>query len=181
MGLDYRFVTVIPNEHRERMYEYIKNNGALFDSGCTVIHFPMDSFILKYLEGGYDWKPHYDQEEIEKHIEPDGKASIGCIYIKEREQPGGELEVSLTAATTDMSLLFRDSFSISKWFVQMSIELNSILTYLDKEDDGVRILFYQGAPVQLDLSSDTHLGNLRDRFLPLVQDFARRYEHFEDR
>lgn len=179
MGLDYSFTTVIQENQKSKLYDYIKQHGRLDRKDCSCLFFEMDSFILKYLEGGYDWRPHYDKTEIEKHIEPDGKASIGSIYLKERKLSSDEIEVSFTAATSDMSLLFKDSISISRWFIGLSKEVNSIITYIDLEDEGVRIMFYKGSSVQLDIRGDNHLGYFRDNFLGMIQDFSQRYLHFE--
>ncbi|MCM3496925.1 hypothetical protein M4D52_26110 [Paenibacillus lactis] len=82
MGLDYGFIAVIPKEEKDRLFEYIRKHGTIDDGNCACIHFDLDSFILKYLEGGYDWTPHYDKAQVDYFIEPDGKARIGCIYIR---------------------------------------------------------------------------------------------------
>ncbi|NQX64643.1 hypothetical protein HQN90_00750 [Paenibacillus alba] len=146
MGLDYQFILIMQESNRDKLFEYVRKNGPLDYSGCASLHFEMDSFIFKYLEGGYDWKPHYDKSEIERFIKPNGKASIVCIYISIKKLDGlnDEIEVSFTAATSDMSRLFEDSISISKWFTDLSMEVNSIITYLDLEDDGARIIYFKG-------------------------------------
>jgi len=162
------------------LVDYIKSNGSIDSGNCVCIHFEMDSFIMKYLEGGYDWSPHYDQSQVQFFIEPDGKARIGCIYIfvKELENHPDEIEVTLTAATSDMSLLFRDSVSISRWFVEFSKELNAIMTYIDLEDEGAKIIYYNGAEVNLMLKSNHHLADLRHTFLDMITAFHTRYEHY---
>ncbi|WHX49589.1 hypothetical protein QNH46_02560 [Paenibacillus woosongensis] len=71
-----------------------------------------------------------------------------------------EIEVSFTAATSDMGLLFRDSVSITRWFVELSKKINSIITYIDLEDEGVRIVYFNGSDVSLELKSNHHLGDL---------------------
>ncbi|KZE73421.1 hypothetical protein AV654_32615 [Paenibacillus elgii] len=182
MGLDYRFILITQESYRDKLFEYVSKNGSLDYGGCASLHFEMDSFIFKYLEGGYDWRPHYDKAEIERFIEPNGKASIGCIYIsiKKLDGPNDEIEVSFTAATSDMSRLFEDSISISKWFTDLSMEINSTITYLDLEDDGARIIYFKGLPVRLDLKGDSHLGNLGSNFFDIVKEFSIRYEHFRE-
>lgn len=182
MGLDYSFITVIHKREKDRLFEYIRKHGTIDYGDCACIHFDLDSFILKYLEGGYSWVPHYDKSEVDLHIEPDGKASIGCIYIstKDLENDLDEIEVSLTAATSDMSLLFRDSVSITRWFVELSKEINSIITYIDLEDEGVRIVYFNGSDVNLELKSNHHLGDLRRNFFDIIKAFYVRYEHFKE-
>ncbi|MEK8132974.1 hypothetical protein WMW72_34355 [Paenibacillus filicis] len=183
MGLDYSFVTVIHDHYRDKLFEYIKKHGTLSYGDCACIHFEMDSFILKYLEGGYDWTPHYDKTRVEEYIEPDGKARIGCIYISVRELEGTnkEIEVSFTAATTDMSLLFKDSVSISRWFITLSKELNSIITYIDLESEGIRIIYCKGLELRLELNGgEYHLSELSKSFLDIIKEFSVRYRHFEE-
>lgn len=182
MGLDYSFITVIHKKQKDRLIEYIRKHGTIDYGDCACIHFEMDSFILKYLEGGYSWTPHYDKSEVNFYIEPDGKARIGCIYISARELEGNldEIEVSLTAATSDMSLLFRDSISITKWFIELSREINSIITYIDFEDEGVRIVYFNGSEVNLELKSNHHLGDLRRNFFNIIKEFYVRYKHFKE-
>lgn len=182
MGLDYSFITVIHKKQKDRLIEYIRKNGTIDYGDCACIHFEMDSFILKYLEGGYSWAPHYDKSEVDFFIEPNGKARIGGIDISTRELEGNpdEIEVSLTAVTSDMSLLFRDSVSITRWFVEMSREINSIITYIDLEDDGVRIIYFNDSEVNLELKSNHHLGNLQGNFFDIIKAFYVRYEHFKE-
>lgn len=181
MGLDYSYKIIINKNEKEHLYKYLREHGTIDYGDCVCIHFDMDSFILKYLEGGYDYKPHYDKIEISTHIKPDGKASIGCIYIsiKEIEGQNDEIEVSLTAATSDMSLLFKDSVSINNWFVGLSKELKSIITYMDMEDEGVKIFYFNGSQVDLELKSKQHLGDLRMIFFDVIKTFCERYPHFE--
>jgi hypothetical protein len=181
MGLDYSFVTVIPKHQLKHVYEYIRKNGTI-DSGTSAsIHFDMDSYILKYLEGGYSWQPHYDREEIELFIEPDGKARIGSIDLSTRELEGypDEIEVTFTAVTSDMSRLFQDSVSITQWFIELSKAFEAVLTYIDLEDEGARIIYCHGAEVHLELRGKQHLANLRESFFEIMTAFSNRYPHFD--
>ncbi|MDQ0496068.1 hypothetical protein [Paenibacillus brasilensis] len=182
MGLDYSFKIVMNKNEKEDLYEYIRKHGSIDYGNCACIHFDMDSFILKYLEGGYGWNPHYNKLEISTHIKPDGKARIGCIYISitEIEGQNDEVEVFLTAATSDMSLLFRDSVSINRWFIELSKEMNSIITYIDMEDEGVKIIYFKGSQIDLEIKGKQHLGDLRKIFFDIFKEFYVRYKHFEE-
>ncbi|MHA7967766.1 hypothetical protein ACX93W_26995 [Paenibacillus sp. CAU 1782] len=181
MGLDYTFVTIIPKHQLEHVYAYVRNHGVIHSGNSASIHFPLDSFILKYLEGGYSWRPHYDQEEIELHMEPGGKASIGGIDLSTRELEDypDEIEVSFTAVTSDMSRLFQDSVSISQWFVGLSKSCDAVLTYIDLEDEGARIIFCHGTEVHLELRGNNHLADFRETFFEMMTAFYNRYPHFE--
>lgn len=88
MGIDYGYITVIPEKNYNKVYDFISSHGELTagfkSTKCAVLHFDLDSFILNYLEGGYDYQPHYDKEEIEKHLVDPYKVCIGCIYMYDR-------------------------------------------------------------------------------------------------
>ncbi|MFB0842072.1 hypothetical protein [Paenibacillus oleatilyticus] len=179
MGLDYSYTIVIDEKDVDPLRDYLKEHGEL-SGDCACIRFEIDSFIMKYLEGGYDGTPHHDRAEIEQFIGNDGKARIGCIYIKESKLPdvNGELSVSFTAATSSMSLLLRDSYSIHRWFIRLSKEFHSILTYVDLEHEGHRLIYYRGQEINIELKGEGHLEIGKSELLSIIQDFTDRNRHF---
>ncbi|MCP1307321.1 hypothetical protein [Paenibacillus tyrfis] len=179
MGLDYSYTIVIDEKDVEPLRDYLKEQCEL-SGNCACIRFEIDSFIMKYLEGGYDGTPHHDRSEIEQYIGNDGKAKIGCIYIKESKLPNasGELSVSFTAATSSMSLLLRDSYSIHRWFIGLSKEFHSILTYLDLEHEGHRLIYYRGKEINIELKGEGHLEVGKSELLGILKDFTDRNRHF---
>ncbi len=181
MGLDYSYNIVIDEKDVGRLRHYLAEHCEL-SGDCACIRLEIDSFIMKYLEGGYDWTPHHDRAEIEKYIGNDGKAGIGCIYIKERKLPNasGEISVSFTAATSSMSLLLRDSYSIRQWFIRLSKEFHSILTYLDLEHEGHRLIYYRGQEINIELKGEGHLEVGKSELLSILQDFTDRSRHFDE-
>lgn len=180
MGLDYQFVVVIKEHNRAALWKYVEEHGEHLDT-YIIAHFAMDSFILKYLEGGYSYSPHYDVEEIQQHILADGKAGIGCIDIGERklEHTENEVAVSFTAVTSDMSLLFRDSVSIHRWFIELSQAADAVMTYLDLEYEGERLIYYRGNEINIGLQGEGHLKVGKQRFIEIIEAYANRTVHFD--
>ncbi|PZM66114.1 hypothetical protein QJQ58_08850 [Paenibacillus dendritiformis] len=180
MGLDYQFVVVIKEHNRAALWKYVEEQGEHLDT-YIIAHFPMDSFILKYLEGGYSYAPHYDAEEIQQHILADGRARIGGIDIAERklEHTENEVAISFTAVTSDMSLLFQDSISIHRWFIGLSQAADAVMTYLDLEYEGERLIYYRGDEINIELKGEGHLDVGKQKFLEIIEAYANRTVHFE--
>ncbi|WP_240420532.1 hypothetical protein [Paenibacillus periandrae] len=179
MGLDYSYIIIIKEENRGKLFQYINKRGSL-DGNCACINFEVDSFILKYLEGGYDWSPHYDRQEIAKWLNSDGSANIGCINVRERKLPNlkGELSISFTAVTSSMSHLFRDSVNIHKWFLDLSKEVDSIITYIDLESEGDRIIYFRGHEINIELKGEGHIDLGKKDFLNIMTEFSNRFRFF---
>jgi len=174
MGLDYSYVLVINKYKKDELINFVKKNGEVNGSDCFCMNFEVDSFILKYLEGGYDWKPHYDKEEIHQHLTSDNKAKIGCIYYTEVKATNPEeLIVSFTAATSDMSRLFQDSIAVKNWFIALSKKVNSIITYVDLEAEGHRIIYLNGNETFLEFKGEGFFSVKKNSFLGIMDEFGK--------
>lgn len=127
MGLDYRYVLVIQENQQAELLKYVSEHGIINGTDCFSIYFNVDSSVLKYVEGGFSWKPKDDQDEVKHNFNADHQAAIGCIYYstEKLDTNCNELIVSFTAATSDMSLLFEDSRVVLKWFIALSHHLDA--------------------------------------------------------
>jgi hypothetical protein len=156
MGLDYGYITAIPEQNYNKVFDFISSHGELTvgfeNTKCAILHFDLDSFIFKFLEGGYNFKPHYNKDEIEKQLVAHNKAGIGCFYIYERDlvKESKYKIIRFVAATDDMSLLLKESVSIEKWFIKFSEVLESSLTYLDMEAEGSKIIYWAGKSINIE-------------------------------
>ncbi len=177
MGLDYTYILVIKKSKREKLINFIKASEEVCESESICINFEVDSFILKYLEGGYDWKPHYDKKEMNQYLTLDNKARIGGIDYLEREVNihGEELVVSFTAVTSDMSHLFQESISIRNWFIMLSKKVDAIITYLDMEGEGHRIIYFNGRETALEFVGEGLYALKRKPFLCMMDEFLKHF------
>lgn len=175
MGLDYSYVLVIKKDKRDELFQFVKEHGEVALSDSFSAYFEMDSHVLKYLEGGYDWKPHYDKAEIQKYLLPDNRARIGGIDYDERipQANDEELVVRFTAVTSDMSQLFGDSVSVRNWFVALSRRVDAKMTYLDLESEGRRIIFLKGSEAFLDFKGEGLFEVSQKKFLGAMDEFSK--------
>ena len=164
MGSDFSFVVVAKKENKSRMEAFINlysddiiTFGNLSDN-CLGINFPIDSYILKYLEESYGSHNNHIFSNTVKQFMRDNnsKAHIGCIYLTEDmyDDSNEICKYEFTAATSDMSFLFQDSISIKKWFIELSKAVDSVISYIDLEYNGNRIIFFNGKEIDIFLKGD---------------------------
>ena len=184
MGLDYGYSILIKESSEEKVTDYLKVNADLsedYDSTkCISIIAEIDSFILKYLEGGYDIYPHYDKSEIHPWLLDGFKAKIGCVYVYRFQLKTGFLRYLFTAATSDMSLLFRESVRIKEWFTELSKSVDSKLTYVDLEHEGHKIIFWEGKEIDIELKGDRFLSLSKTDFVSVMDLFASNLDQMKD-
>ncbi|WP_334076654.1 hypothetical protein [Paenibacillus sanfengchensis] len=175
MGLDYSYVLVMRKDKRDELFHFVKEHGKVDRPDCFRAYLELDSHVLKYLEGGYDWKPHYDKDEIQQYLLPDNRAWIGGIDYDERipHANAEELVVRFTAVTSDMSRLFEDSMSVRSWFVALSKEVDARITYLDLESEGHRIIYLNGAETFLELKRDGIYHVSKHNFRQMMDEFVK--------
>lgn len=149
MSYNFWFKLVIKKENKDKLINYINNNGSMNDIGY-IGRFKFDKYILSYLQS------YHSDEEIQKQIDRNEKASIGYIFYNERieENNPDTIGISFMAATSYMSELFRESESIYKWFIELSNLTSSMLTYIDFEHLGYRIIFHKGKEVNIQIRYD---------------------------
>lgn len=109
--------------------------------------FEFDKYISEYLHS------YHSDEEIQKQIKIHKKASIGYIFYNEHVEEDNPdiIGISFMAATRYMSELFKESDSIYKWFIELSNVTSSLLTYIDFEHLGYRIIFHKGKEVDVQI------------------------------
>ncbi|MDP4177369.1 MAG: hypothetical protein Q8900_03395 [Bacillota bacterium] len=147
MSYNFWFKLVIKKENKDKLINYINDNGSMNDIGY-IGRFEFDKYILDYL------KSYHSDEEIQKQIKIHKKASIGYIFYNEHveEDNPDTIGISFMAATRYMSELFRESESIYKWFIELSNVTSSLLAYIDFEHLGYRIIFHKGKEVNVQIS-----------------------------
>ncbi|WP_128101555.1 hypothetical protein [Paenibacillus sp. DCT19] len=174
MGLDYRYVLVIQASQQAQLLKYVSEHGVINGTDCFSINFNVDSSVLKYVEGGFSWKPKDDQDEVERYFNADHQAKIGCIYYsaEKMDMNANELIVSFTAATSDMSLLFEDSRVVQKWFIALSHHLDARIAYLDMESEGHRILYLNGSETWLEFKGEGFFYMKKENYLSIMDGFS---------
>ena len=153
MGSDFSFIVITKKENKSKIESFINLYSdnvvsfSNFSDNCLGINFPVDSHILKYLEGGYGGYNDQLSFDTTKQFMRDNnnKVCIGCIYLTESKyDDSNELyKYEFTAATSDMSFLFQESISIRKWFIKLSKTVAAIISYMDLEYNGNRIIFFK--------------------------------------
>ncbi|WP_145410645.1 hypothetical protein [Paenibacillus xylanexedens] len=174
MGLDYRYVLVIRENKQEELLKYVSEHGVINGADCFSIYVDVDSSVLKYVEGGFSWKPKEDQDEVKHYFNSDHQATIGCIYysVEKMDTNCNELIVSFTAATSDMSLLFEDSRVVHKWFIALSHHLDARIAYLDMESEGHRILYLNGSETWLEFKGEGFFYMIKENYLSIMDEFS---------
>ncbi len=118
----------------------------------TSLVFEIEPKIIASLPG---WELEYRMdllEDFKEHFEQvylgDGKIRIGGFDSTISKLTQQDVyEIDLTALTSDMSRLIEDSISVKKWILEFSKASDSLLTYLDLEHNGRRLVFYNGKEI----------------------------------
>jgi len=163
MGSNFGFIVVTKMENKKAIENYINSysdeknelDGKYIN---LCINFPIDSFILKYLEGGYEYNIHNTFNEIKPYLRDEYKARIGNIdFTKEIFNNSNDIhKYKFTAVTSDMSFLFEKSVSIRNWFIELGRVSNALIVYMDLEYNGNRIIYFNGKEVDILLKGDAY-------------------------
>ena len=163
MGSDFGFIVVAKRESKKAIEDYInlhsdKGNNLDEKYISLSINFPMDSFILKWLEGGYQYNTHNTFDEIKHYLRDGYKASVGGIDFKNESFNNSNdiCKYIFTAVTSDMSFLFEESSTIRKWFIELGKVSNALIVYMNLEYNGNRIIFFNDKEVNIFLKDDTY-------------------------
>lgn len=181
MGSDFSFIIIVKKESKNAIESFLNLHSddkiSLNKSAddCLCINFPIDSFVLKYLEGGYDYNVHNSPDEIRQFIRDNTKARIGCIYFTEMSFDDSEelCKYKFTAATSDMSFLFEESLSIRAWFVELSKTVDAIISYMDLEYNGNRIIYFNGKEIDILLKDDSYFSLTPQEFCNAIFTFSK--------
>jgi len=150
VGLDYSYVLV--SEQNEEIKNFIIKHSEekINISGnddCLCISFPLDAQIREYFENfDADWKSKCLCDFMHDNI-----GRIGCIYYSRYaiDDLPGYYKHEFTAAISSMSRLFENSPCIKKWFIDLSRASNSIMTYMDLEDSGIKLIYDKGCETDI--------------------------------
>lgn len=170
MGLDYKYVIILEKVNKPKLTEKLLADTVITDCNpgkCATINFGTDKEILQYTKRiirqteGINFRttllfktskfPSYFSGNFSK---------IGCIYIN--EESFGETDsiiVSFTAATSAMSILFQNSLSIKQWFINLSIEVDAITSFIDLEDNGLRFIYNKGEIIDALITENTQIAS----------------------
>ncbi|GAA1416288.1 hypothetical protein ACFQZ4_48500 [Catellatospora coxensis] len=184
MGLDFAYVVVVPPERAADLLRHVAAasrdglgetttvlvGGERIDLPCTSgyvsgrtlvvddsprrhpdfwldlsLRFPVDDMVADYLA---------DSPRADGHV--------GLIYAGLSAADWckrGHLAFSFTAATTRMSVLFRDSAAIRGWFADLAIRSGAAVCLLDVEEERDWLVMANGTPTFTQLSwSHNYLG-----------------------
>lgn len=184
MGLDYSYVTVIRRTDKPRLMEQLSRKviTETLDSGNgVIIDFKLDKTIKDYLMRtireleGIRLKTTllFKKARFRDHFPDDESGRIGFLYMDEKGRDGADyVFVRFTAATTSMSVLLDESVSIKNWFLELSIAINAITTFLDLEHNGYHFIYgnEQGINISLPQEAvDTNIAE-EDQFYKSICD-----------
>lgn len=180
MGLDYSMFFLVTKDNRDKIYNYIESHGKLKNSCCSII-FNMDYVLIKYLQGWNDYKMEYnfqcynrgkfslqyndcehildfskveDEKKVGIEILEDGRIEVGGFDIYEKKN-GEDYIISLTAVTTDMSLLLEQSYAVHQWVVDCCKYAGAKIGYLSYESNGLRVIWSHGKFVDIPIGDNT--------------------------
>ncbi|EKQ54534.1 MULTISPECIES: hypothetical protein [unclassified Clostridium] len=196
MGLDYSMMILIPNNKKEKIYDYIKLHGSFYrdDRSFCSLKFNIDHNVIKYIQGWDDWKIMQSFEEdydlscfkenefdscwmIPKeydncngNITPEFQAEIGGFDIHDKQCKDHCL-IKITAVTSDMSQFISISLSVHNWLIECCKYVEAKLGYIDMETYGSRILYYDNKSVNLLLDGDSHIEMEYNDFISMMSLF----------
>lgn len=149
-------------------------------SFSTSLIFDIDPDIVASL---LPWDAEYRMPDSLGHFKDsfaaaylgDGKIGIGFFDSTITKLTYHDVyEIDLRAVTTDMSQMLERSLSVNNWILEFSKAADSIMTYLDLEHNGRRIVFYNGREIEVTIKK----GMDHDSF-NLVRDLLKDYHELE--
>ncbi|KQT33136.1 hypothetical protein ASG22_18120 [Chryseobacterium sp. Leaf405] len=134
----------------------------------TSLVFDVDPEIFTSIYNPYCQDPVSDFKEYFQNIYlGNGKISIGSFdasIIKHKDHDVYEL--SFSAVTTTMSIMLDSSLSVRNWLHEFSIVSDSIVTFIDLESSGHKIVFYKGKKVEIiDENPNDDSRNIEENYL----------------
>lgn len=165
MGLDYSYIIGLKKANKPKLLYHLQQRATLQKSDfgdCAIINFQLDRTIVNYLkasirrEEGFNLKTTllFKKSNFKDYFLDDETGVVGCIYYCEKEIKDDQYVFAIfTAATTSMSILFQESLSIRKWFIELSKEVNATATFIDLEDEGYRFIYKQEQEIDLMIKS----------------------------
>ena len=181
MGSNFSFIIVAKNENRitiENFINHYTDEWIYLDSAKNLgisINFPLDSFVLKYLEGGYEYNVYNPSDKVQYFLRDDNRAHIGNIdyseYVFDNSYEG-LIKYRFTAVVSSMSFMFEESISVRKWFIELSKAVNAIISFIDLEYNGNRIIFFNNKEVDILLKGETYYDLTVNEFCDAIETFS---------
>ncbi|QQQ29991.1 hypothetical protein [Chryseobacterium indoltheticum] len=109
------------------------------------------------------------KEYFEDRYLGNGKVCIGSFDVSINKHKDYDIYMlSFGAVTTKMSTMLSESLSVRNWLQEFSKISNSILTFIDLESSGDKIVFYKGKKVEIQIDDEKRniiLENLEENYL----------------
>ncbi|WP_415328304.1 hypothetical protein [Chryseobacterium sp. MMS23-Vi53] len=146
----------------------IENEKIFYDIDdldfSTSLIFDIDPEIFLSFYNPYSGSPI---EDFKKHFEDwylgNGKISIGSFDSTINKHKDFDVYTfSFTAVTTSMSVMLHESLSVKNWIHEFSKVSDSIVTFIDLESSGDKILYYKGEKVEILVKDEKRNIKLED-------------------
>lgn len=124
-------------------------------SFTTCLIFDIDPVIINSLCSHYPYL--FDlgtfKEDFENYYLGSGKIRIGDFNVTIiKHATCNAYQIVFTAVTTAMSTMLIESLSVRKWVEEFSEASGAIVSYIDMESAGHKILFYKGKKIDITFS-----------------------------
>ncbi|QQO07559.1 hypothetical protein [Breznakiella homolactica] len=139
------------------------------------INFPADWETLRYQQGYYRFGVLEEMFDKKTYIRNNRDIKIGGIRYQVEPAGDGMDHFRFTAVTGSMSLVFRDSPSVKRFFQDISHELGAVYTWLYAENNYIIVLYMRGRAYHHIISQDEKVS-LEER-IEIEQTGARYIEH----
>lgn len=171
MGIDYSYNLVIKKNMKEEVYNFIRNNGIINNGSCFV-NVSLDSQILKFLECGKGKKIALKTDTDKDFILYNNTVNVGNIDIVEKKIDKDKVLISFIGVTDEMSNLISESISLRKFFLNLSENVSSIITFIDLEWEGYKIIYYNGDNINISLEVGEEEDICSSKFLEIISEFS---------
>ncbi|GEN76470.1 hypothetical protein [Chryseobacterium hagamense] len=144
---------------------YFKNDKNASNNSYLKIHdqlsftasliFDIDPVIINSLAIHYPYSFDIEdfKETFENYYLGNGKIRIGDFDSEIRKSGvDGIYHLIFTAVTTAMSSMLVESLSVKKWIEELSEVSEAIVSYIDMESSGHKLLFYKGKKIDITFS-----------------------------
>lgn len=124
-------------------------------SFTTSLIFDIDPVIINSLATHYPYCFNIKdfENEFENYYLGNGKIRIGGFDSEIRKSGiDGIYHLMFTAVTTPMSSILVESLSVKKWIEELSEVSEAIVSYIDMESAGHKLLFYKGKKIDITFS-----------------------------
>lgn len=144
---------------------HFKNDKDAFNGSRLYLHnkisftasliFDIDPVIINSLANRCPYSSDIEdfKETFGNYYLGNGKIRIGGFDAKIRKSGAEDVyHIMFTAVTTAMSRMLVESLSVKKWIEELSEVSDAIVSYIDMESEGHRILFYKGRKIDITFS-----------------------------